>query len=80
MKVVSRVLFRSQELLPNSWVAKETLTKSIADHKYLTANAITEDFKEKARPLFREEWANAAVDGKVEVADALYLYIARNPE
>ena len=30
-----------------------------------------------ARALFREEFAAAAVDGKVEVVDSLYLYLAR---
>ena len=37
----------------------------------------TEDFKERARPMFREEFARAAVDGKVEIVDSLYVYIAR---
>ena len=44
----------------------------------LTTNLDVDEFKKTARPLFREEWANAAVDGKVEVADALYMYIFRN--
>ncbi|KAJ9134065.1 hypothetical protein NKR19_g8793 [Coniochaeta hoffmannii] len=44
----------------------------------LTTNLDVNEFKKTARPLFREEWANAAVDGKVEVADALYMYIFRN--
>jgi len=43
----------------------------------LTANLDAEEFKEQARPLFHEEWEKAAVDGKVEVADALYLYVLR---
>ena len=43
----------------------------------LTTKLDVEEFKEKAQPLFREEWASAAVDGKVEVADALYLYILK---
>jgi hypothetical protein len=43
----------------------------------LTVSLDVEEFKQKARPLFQEEWAKAAVDGKVEVADALYLYILR---
>ncbi|OIW33042.1 S-adenosyl-L-methionine-dependent methyltransferase [Coniochaeta ligniaria NRRL 30616] len=43
----------------------------------LTTKLDVEEFKEKARPLFHEEWAKAAVDGKVAVADALYLYILR---
>ncbi|KAH8909285.1 S-adenosyl-L-methionine-dependent methyltransferase [Coniochaeta sp. PMI_546] len=43
----------------------------------LMANLDVEEFKKMARPLFHDEWAKAAVDGKVEVADALYLYILR---
>jgi hypothetical protein len=43
----------------------------------LAAGLDAEDFKKKARPLFHEEWAKAAVNGKVEAADALYLYIVR---
>lgn len=46
----------------------------------LTQNAISDDFKVRARPLFRREWERAAVDGKVEDVDSLYLYIARKPE
>lgn len=36
-----------------------------------------EGVKARARVAFREEWENAAVDGKVEAVDALYVYIAR---
>lgn len=43
----------------------------------LTANLDVKEFKERARPLFHEEWAKAAVDGKVEAADTLYLYVLR---
>ncbi|KAB5511416.1 methyltransferase [Coniochaeta sp. 2T2.1] len=43
----------------------------------LTAGLDVEEFRERARPLFREEWERAAVDGRVEVADALYLYVVR---
>ncbi|KAJ9141654.1 Demethylmenaquinone methyltransferase [Pleurostoma richardsiae] len=46
----------------------------------LTKNVATDDFKEKARPIFREEWEKEAVDGKVEIVDALYVYIARRKE
>lgn len=37
----------------------------------------TEEFKTKARPLFREEWERAAVDGKVQNCELLYVYVAR---
>lgn len=46
----------------------------------LTQLMASEDFKAKARPLFLKAWADAAVDGKVEDSDALYLYVARRPE
>ncbi|KAI1123490.1 S-adenosyl-L-methionine-dependent methyltransferase [Nemania abortiva] len=32
--------------------------------------------KEQARGLFREEWRSIAQDGKIEVVDGLYLYVA----
>jgi ubiquinone/menaquinone biosynthesis C-methylase UbiE len=44
----------------------------------LLTNLTVDEFKERARPLFREEWAKAAVDGKVEAADMLYLYVLRH--
>jgi trans-aconitate methyltransferase len=34
-------------------------------------------FKEAARKAFKEEFEEAAVDGKVEIVDALYVYLAR---
>ncbi|KAI5456319.1 S-adenosyl-L-methionine-dependent methyltransferase [Mariannaea sp. PMI_226] len=43
----------------------------------LTALIDTEEFRAKARPLFQEEWNAAAVDGKVEVSETVYVYIAR---
>ncbi|KUI62893.1 Demethylmenaquinone methyltransferase [Cytospora mali] len=46
----------------------------------LTQNAVLDDFKAKAKPLFREEWERIAVDGKVESTDISYIYIARKPE
>lgn len=46
----------------------------------LTQNSVSDDFKAKAKPLFREEWERIAVDGKVESTDVLYVYIARKPE
>ncbi|CAN8106002.1 unnamed protein product [Discula destructiva] len=45
----------------------------------LTQLAASEDFKVKAKPLFYKAWADAAVNGKVEDSDALYLYVARRP-
>ncbi|KAJ3954241.1 hypothetical protein N0V92_009262 [Colletotrichum tropicale] len=44
----------------------------------LTINMATDEFKNKARALFREEWEKDAVDGKIENVDALYVYVARN--
>ncbi|KAI0113655.1 S-adenosyl-L-methionine-dependent methyltransferase [Nemania sp. FL0031] len=35
------------------------------------------DKKERAREMFREEWRGIARDGKVEIVDGLYLYVAR---
>ncbi|ROV96465.1 hypothetical protein VSDG_05395 [Cytospora chrysosperma] len=46
----------------------------------LTQNAVLDDFKVKAKPLFRQEWERIAVDGKVEITDVSYVYIARKPE
>lgn len=43
----------------------------------LAADIDAEEFKKNARSLYREEWAKQAVDGKLETADALYLYIIR---
>jgi ubiquinone/menaquinone biosynthesis C-methylase UbiE len=53
-----------------------------AQFEYITGTALTlgfatEDIKENSRSIFREEWEKAAVDGKIEVVDALYVYIAR---
>lgn len=57
-----------------------------ADHHFdsivnssLTQLSASNDFKVKAKPLFREAWKMAAVDGRVEDSDALYLYVARKP-
>ncbi|OAQ59851.1 methyltransferase [Pochonia chlamydosporia 170] len=35
-----------------------------------------EELAARAKPLFREEWEKAAVDGKVEIYDTLYIYVA----
>lgn len=43
----------------------------------LTENVVFDDFKAKAKPLFRKEWERVAEDGKVEDVDCLYLYVAR---
>ena len=45
-----------------------------------TARIFQGDFKERARGVFREEWAKTAVDGRIPVTDSLYLYIARKQE
>lgn len=45
----------------------------------LTEKSVSESFKAEAKPLFREEWAKAAVDGKVESVDVSYMYVARKP-
>ncbi|KAH8893212.1 S-adenosyl-L-methionine-dependent methyltransferase [Thozetella sp. PMI_491] len=44
----------------------------------LTAPLFGSEFKEKAREIFKEEFAKKAVDGKVEVVDSLYLYVAKS--
>lgn len=46
----------------------------------LTKLVASDDFKIKAMPLFCKAWADAAVDGKVEDSDVLYVYVARRPE
>lgn len=46
----------------------------------LTQLSASDDFKIKAKPLFREAWERAAVDGKLEDSDGSYLYVARRPE
>lgn len=45
-------------------------------NRSLTQFTAADDFKTKAKPLFLDAWAKAAVDGKVEDSDALYLYVA----
>lgn len=37
----------------------------------------TKEFKTAARPLFKEEWEAAAVDGQVQNCELLYVYVAR---
>lgn len=39
--------------------------------------AIADKLRASGRDKFREEWDNIAVDGKVEVTDILYVYVAR---
>ncbi len=53
----------------------ESMSKSA-----FTARIFQGDFKERARGVFREEWAKTAVDGRIPVTDSLYLYIARKQE
>ncbi|KAH7193013.1 S-adenosyl-L-methionine-dependent methyltransferase [Fusarium flagelliforme] len=43
----------------------------------LTASIVTDELRYKGRDYFKEEWNNAAVDGKVEVSDTVYVYVAR---
>ncbi|KAI1754822.1 S-adenosyl-L-methionine-dependent methyltransferase [Xylaria castorea] len=43
----------------------------------LAASFSWEGKKERARELFHEEWKDIARDGKVEIVDWLYLYVAR---
>ncbi|RGP79164.1 demethylmenaquinone methyltransferase [Fusarium longipes] len=43
----------------------------------LTASIVTDELRVKGREYFKEEWNNAAVDGKVEVSDTVYVYVAR---
>lgn len=43
----------------------------------LTRPIATDEFKTQARPLFKKAWEAAAVDGKVEVSDVVYVYVAR---
>ncbi|KAL8418586.1 hypothetical protein RB594_001982 [Gaeumannomyces avenae] len=43
----------------------------------LTAGLAVDGWVEEVRPLFREEWDKAAVGGKVESVDAVYVYVAR---
>ncbi|KAF5650993.1 l-isoaspartate(d-aspartate) o-methyltransferase [Fusarium sp. NRRL 52700] len=42
----------------------------------LTASIVTEELRVRGREYFKTEWHNAAVDGKVEVSDILYIYVA----
>lgn len=46
----------------------------------LTQHSASEDFKVKARSLFKEQWGRAAVNGKVEETDECYVFIARKPQ
>ncbi len=44
----------------------------------LSSRVMTDEFVARARPIFREEFArDANKDGKVEVVDSLYVYVAR---
>ncbi|KAM5352204.1 hypothetical protein ACJ41O_004927 [Fusarium nematophilum] len=43
----------------------------------LPAAFVTDDLRGRGREYFREEWEKAAVDGKVETVDILYVYVAR---
>ena len=43
----------------------------------LSSEMSTDDFKARARPLFREEWEKASVDGMLDICDVLYVYITR---
>lgn len=45
-------------------------------NRLLTMPIMTDEFKNRARGAFKEEFSKAAVDGKVEVVDSLYVYIA----
>ncbi|KAL7895582.1 S-adenosyl-L-methionine-dependent methyltransferase [Trichoderma sp. SZMC 28014] len=45
----------------------------------LSTSMATDEFKAKAKPLFREEWDKAAMSGKIENRDSIYIYIARRP-
>ncbi|KAH7326302.1 S-adenosyl-L-methionine-dependent methyltransferase [Stachybotrys elegans] len=45
----------------------------------MLATMATQEFKVRGRPIFREEWEAASVDGKLEMTDQLYVYIARKP-
>ncbi|TDZ14341.1 Aklanonic acid methyltransferase DauC [Colletotrichum orbiculare MAFF 240422] len=42
----------------------------------LTVNLATEEFRDKTRALFREEWEKDAVNGMILNVDAVYLYVA----
>lgn len=50
-----------------NWIVARTFTPQSADQSW----------RDAILPVFREEWAKAAVDGKVENVDGLYVYIAR---
>lgn len=43
----------------------------------ITQDVIPEERRAEALALFEQGWAEAAVDGKVEVSNSLYVYIAR---
>lgn len=43
----------------------------------LTLPMATAEFKQQARGAFRDEFRKAAVNGKVEIVDSLYVYVAR---
>ncbi|KAF7552630.1 hypothetical protein G7046_g7347 [Stylonectria norvegica] len=40
---------------------------------------ITDELRAKGRKYFQEEWDKAAVDGRIEVSDVVYVYIAKKP-
>ncbi|RSM03654.1 hypothetical protein CEP52_007251 [Fusarium oligoseptatum] len=43
----------------------------------LAGMAIADELRVNGRDKFKQEWENAAVDGKIEVSDILYVYVAR---
>ncbi|KAI8669048.1 Methyltranfer-dom domain-containing protein [Fusarium keratoplasticum] len=43
----------------------------------LAGMTIADTLRASGRDKFKQEWENAAVDGKIEVSDILYVYVAR---
>jgi ubiquinone/menaquinone biosynthesis C-methylase UbiE len=46
----------------------------------IVAAVLKSESKDKVRDMFREEWEKAAVNGKVEFTDSMYVYIARRSD
>ncbi|PSR78682.1 S-adenosyl-L-methionine-dependent methyltransferase, partial [Coniella lustricola] len=57
--------------------AESVLAKLVEESSLTAGTTLPEGFREKLGPLFVEAWKDAAVDGKVEDVDVLYVYVAR---
>lgn len=58
----------------------ESMFEQTMETSLTAGTVLKEGFKERVRPLFVKAWEEAAVDGKVENVDVLYVYVVRKTE